>query len=110
MTEYLHHVIAGDWRPSTGRATTEIVSSVTEQGPTGFYVEPTICADVDNAMTIAQDEIAGPVLAMIPYDTDADAVRINVLAPCGGDKKSGIGREIGPLALDEFFTRTSMQR
>ena len=117
--------------------------------PTGFYVEPTIFADVANAMTIAQDEIFGPVLAMIPYDTEADAVRIandspyglagavwsgsaeralavarrlrtgqvdlngarfNVLAPFGGYKKSGIGREIGPLALDEFFIRKSIQR
>lgn len=115
----------------------------------GFYVEPTIFANVDNQMTIAQEEIFGPVLVIIPYDTEAEAVaiandspyglaggvwagtperalavakqlrtgqvdinggRFNVLAPFGGYKKSGIGREIGPLALDEFFQLKSIQR
>jgi aldehyde dehydrogenase (NAD+) len=42
----------------------------------GWYVEPTLFADVDNSMTIAQEEIFGPVLALIPYDTDDDAVSI----------------------------------
>lgn len=42
----------------------------------GYYVEPTLFADVDNAMTIAQEEIFGPVLAVIPFDDDDDAVRI----------------------------------
>jgi len=117
--------------------------------PVGYYVEPTIFANVDNRMTIAQEEIFGPVLAIIPYDTEADAVRIandspyglaggvwagtseraldtakqlrtgqvdinggrfNVLAPFGGYKKSGIGREIGPLAVEEFFQLKSIQR
>ena len=115
----------------------------------GFYVEPTIFANVDNQMAIAQEEIFGPVLVIIPYDTEADAVamandspyglaggvwagtperalgvakqlrtgqvdinggRFNVLAPFGGYKKSGIGREIGPLALEEFFQLKSIQR
>ena len=115
----------------------------------GFYVEPTIFANVDNKMGIAQEEIFGPVLVIIPYDTEADAVaiandspyglaggvwagtperalavakqlrtgqvdinggRFNVLAPFGGYKKSGIGREIGPLALEEFFQLKSIQR
>ena len=44
--------------------------------PTGWYVEPTMFTDVDNSMTIAQDEIFGPVLVVIPYDDDDDAVRI----------------------------------
>ena len=44
--------------------------------PKGYYVEPTLFADVDNAMTIAQEEIFGPVLAVIPFDDDDDAVRI----------------------------------
>jgi len=42
----------------------------------GWFVQPTVFADVDNSMTIAQEEIFGPVLAVIPYDTEADAVRI----------------------------------
>jgi acyl-CoA reductase-like NAD-dependent aldehyde dehydrogenase len=117
--------------------------------PTGYYVEPTIFANVDNRMAIAQEEIFGPVLVIIPYDTDADAVaiandsqyglaggvwagtperalatakqmhtgqvdinggRFNALAPFGGYKKSGIGREIGPLALEEFFVLKAIQR
>ena len=42
----------------------------------GFFVEPTLFADVDPDMTIAQEEIFGPVLAVIPFDDDDDAVRI----------------------------------
>jgi len=115
----------------------------------GFYVEPTIFANVDNRMAIAQEEIFGPVLAIIPYDGEEQAVamandspyglaggvwagtperamavarrlrtgqvdvnggRFNALAPFGGYKKSGIGREIGPLALEEFFQLKSIQR
>ena len=61
----------------------------------GFYVEPTIFADVDNAMTIAQEEIFGPVLAIVPYDTDDDAVRLandspyGLRAACGPAPPSG---------------------
>jgi acyl-CoA reductase-like NAD-dependent aldehyde dehydrogenase len=117
--------------------------------PTGYFVEPTVFAGVDNRMSVAQEEIFGPVLVIVPYDTEDDAVRIandsiyglaggvwagtaeramhvarrlrtgqvdinggrfNVLAPFGGYKKSGIGREIGPLALEEFFQLKSIQR
>ena len=42
----------------------------------GYYVEPTLFVDVDNKMTIAQEEIFGPVLCLIAYDDDNDAVRI----------------------------------
>jgi aldehyde dehydrogenase (NAD+) len=42
----------------------------------GYYVEPTLFADVDNGMRIAQEEIFGPVLVVIPFDDDDDAVRI----------------------------------
>ena len=42
----------------------------------GWYVRPTLFADVDNGMRIAREEIFGPVLSVIPYDDDADAVRI----------------------------------
>ncbi|BBY22164.1 hypothetical protein MSTO_23690 [Mycobacterium stomatepiae] len=44
--------------------------------PHGYFVEPTLFADVDNAMTIAQEEIFGPVLVVIGFDDDDDAVRI----------------------------------
>jgi aldehyde dehydrogenase (NAD+) len=49
----------------------------------GWYVEPTLFADVDNAMTIAQQEIFGPVLVVIPYEDDDDAVRIANDSPYG---------------------------
>ncbi len=42
----------------------------------GFFVQPTVFADVDNKMTIAQEEIFGPVLVVIPYDTKEDAIKI----------------------------------
>jgi aldehyde dehydrogenase (NAD+) len=115
----------------------------------GYYVEPTIFANVSNQMTIAQEEIFGPVLSIIPYDSEEEAIaianaspyglaggvwagteeraldvakqlrtgqvdinggRFNALAPFGGYKKSGIGREIGPLAIEEFFQLKSIQR
>jgi acyl-CoA reductase-like NAD-dependent aldehyde dehydrogenase len=115
----------------------------------GFFVEPTIFARVTSGMTIAQEEIFGPVLAILPYDTEDEAVtiandsiyglaggvwagtkeralavarrlrtgqvdvnggRFNVLAPFGGYKKSGVGREIGPLALEEFFQLKAIQQ
>ena len=44
--------------------------------PKGWYIEPTIFIDVDNRMTIAQEEIFGPVLVVIPFEDDDDAVRI----------------------------------
>ncbi len=117
--------------------------------PNGYYVEPTIFANVAPGMTIAQEEIFGPVLSVLPYDSEDDAVRIandsiyglaggvwsatkeralevarrlrtgqvdingarfNALAPFGGYKQSGVGREIGPHALDEFFQLKAIQQ
>ncbi|WP_197383011.1 aldehyde dehydrogenase [Mycolicibacterium mengxianglii] len=49
----------------------------------GWYVQPTVFADVDNSMTIAQEEIFGPVLAVIPFETEEDAVRIANDSPYG---------------------------
>ncbi|MGZ5932403.1 MAG: aldehyde dehydrogenase family protein [Rhizomicrobium sp.] len=42
----------------------------------GYYVRPTIFANATNDMTIAREEIFGPVLTMLPYDTEADAIRM----------------------------------
>ena len=49
----------------------------------GFYVRPTIFADVDPSMTIARDEIFGPVLAVIPYGTEEEAIAIANGTPYG---------------------------
>src|SRR5580693_4107682 len=108
----------------------------------GFWVEPTIFTDVRNDMTIAREEIFGPVLAVIRSESTDQAIRIandteyglsagvwstdnqraldvagqleagtvwvndwhmvNAAYPFGGYKQSGLGRELGPHALDEY--------
>lgn len=114
----------------------------------GYYVRPTVFANVKNDMKIAQEEIFGPVLCIIPFDDDDDAVRIandsiyglgggvwsadadrakkiakrlrtgqvdinggawNPLAPFGGYKQSGIGREFGTHGFEEFLEVKSLQ-
>jgi aldehyde dehydrogenase (NAD+) len=69
----------------------------------GYYVEPTVFADVDNKMKIAQEEIFGPVLAVIPYDGDEQAVEIandSNYGLCGSvwtadnDRGLGIARKV----------------
>jgi len=47
-----------------------------EEYPKGYFIEPTMFTDVDNSMTIAQEEIFGPVLVVIPFEDDDDAVRL----------------------------------
>ncbi|WNF01073.1 aldehyde dehydrogenase [Streptomyces luomodiensis] len=108
----------------------------------GWFVEPTVFADVDNSERIAQEEIFGPVITVTPYDGDDEAVRLandseyglggsvwtsdeerglavarrvrtgtigvnyylqDLGAPFGGVKSSGIGRELGPEALDNYL-------
>jgi betaine-aldehyde dehydrogenase len=116
--------------------------------PKGYYVKPTVFADVNNRMTIAQEEIFGPVLVIIPYDSEEEAIKLandtiyglaggvwsqdlerakrvarrmrtgqvevnggryNLLAPFGGYKQSGNGREFGKFGLEEFLEIKSMQ-
>ena len=43
---------------------------------TGYFVQPTIFADVDNSMRIAREEVFGPVLSIIPFDTEEEAIAI----------------------------------
>src|SRR6478735_2435171 len=54
----------------------------------GYYVRPTLFTDVDNSMTIAQEEIFGPVLAVIPFDDEEDAIRI------ANDSKYGLAGNV----------------
>ena len=116
--------------------------------PKGYFVKPTVFANVKNSMTIAQQEIFGPVLCIIPYDDEEDAIAIandslyglgggvwstdverakrvarrmrtgqvdingasfNPVAPFGGYKQSGRGREYGKWGFEEFLEIKSMQ-
>jgi aldehyde dehydrogenase (NAD+) len=108
----------------------------------GYYVKPTVFANVTNQMTVAREEIFGPVIVMIPYETVDQAVEIandteyglaayvsgkdelatrkvaarlragqvninsapgDLMAPFGGFKQSGNGREWGDHAFAEFL-------
>jgi len=109
---------------------------------TGYFVKPTVFRDVENSMTIATEEIFGPVLCIIPYANIDEAIAIannslyglsgyvwggttgeamqvarrlrtgmvhlngapaDVLAPFGGYKQSGNGREWGMLGMEDFL-------
>ncbi|MET9660105.1 aldehyde dehydrogenase family protein [Streptomyces sp. NPDC006510] len=114
----------------------------------GYFVSPTVFADVTPEMTIAQEEIFGPVVSLIRYEDEDDALRIangtvyglagavwagdeaeavafarrmdtgqvdinggrfNPLAPFGGYKQSGVGRELGAHGLSEYLQTKSLQ-
>jgi aldehyde dehydrogenase (NAD+) len=51
--------------------------------PTGYFVKPTIFSDVDNQMTIAREEIFGPVMCILPYETEEQAIQIANDTPYG---------------------------
>ena len=63
------------------------------------YVEPTVFADVDNKMTIAQEEIFGPVLSVIPYDTVEQAVDMGSTATTAWPVRCG-RRDVRPRLRD----------
>ncbi|WP_274556493.1 aldehyde dehydrogenase family protein [Streptomyces spiramyceticus] len=114
----------------------------------GYYVAPTVFADVTPGMTIAQEEIFGPVVSILKYEDEDEALRIangtvyglagavwaadeaeavafarrmdtgqvdinggrfNPLAPFGGYKQSGVGRELGSHGLSEYLQTKSLQ-
>ncbi|MCC6216836.1 MAG: aldehyde dehydrogenase family protein [Polyangiaceae bacterium] len=114
----------------------------------GWFVRPTVFADVRPEMTIAQEEIFGPVLCLLAYEDEEDAIRIangtvyglagavwsrdperaqrvarrlrtgqvdvnggafNPLAPFGGYRQSGNGREFGRHGLEEFLEVKAIQ-
>ena len=62
----------------------------------GCYVQPTVFADVDNNMRIAQEEIFGPVMVIIPFEDEDDAVRIANDSPYG--LGGGVGRPTSSMA------------
>jgi acyl-CoA reductase-like NAD-dependent aldehyde dehydrogenase len=115
----------------------------------GYFVQPTVFADVRSKMTIAQEEIFGPVLSILPYDSEQEAIaiandsiyglaggvwsadadralrvarkirsgqvdvnggRFNPLAPFGGYKQSGTGRELGRFGLEEYLQVKAIAR
>ncbi|MET4431615.1 aldehyde dehydrogenase family protein [Mycolicibacterium sp. 624] len=77
--------ILGYIRKGIDEGATMLVGSAEPPGQfdRGFWVSPTLFTDVDNHMTIAQEEIFGPVLAVIPYEDEDDAIRIANDSPYG---------------------------
>ena len=65
----------------------------------GWWVEPTLFTDVDNSMTIAQQEIFGPVLVVIPFEDEDDAVRI------ANDSKYGLSGGVFSGSVEQLARR-----
>jgi aldehyde dehydrogenase (NAD+) len=119
-----------------------IVTGGERSGDTGYYVQPTVFAGVEHEMRVSQEEIFGPVAAVIKFENDDDAIRIangtayslaagvwtadvtrahhftralkagtvwvntygptDIRLPWGGARDSGLGREHGDMAIDNF--------
>src|SRR5467141_3571094 len=113
-----------------------------EPSGAGYWFAPTVLSPVSNTDRVAREEIFGPIAAVIPFDDEADAIRlandtiyglsgsiwtssgaralrvaraletgtisinsntsVRVTTPFGGFKQSGVGRELGPVALDHY--------
>ncbi|OBK93833.1 aldehyde dehydrogenase [Mycobacterium asiaticum] len=123
--------------------------SVPKDQPRGWFVAPTVFADVEHSDRLAREEIFGPVLTISGYDTDEEAIALandtefglagtvwsadvdrattvaravhtgtigvndyalDVRAPFGGVKASGLGRELGPEGLEAYRTLKSIYR
>jgi aldehyde dehydrogenase (NAD+) len=78
VTEYIQKGIDGGAKLVTGGP--QKPEGVDENG---FFVQPTVFSDVTNDMTIAQEEIFGPVLSILPYDTEEEAIAIANDSPYG---------------------------
>jgi len=64
----------------TGEGAEVVAGGEPPDGPGAFY-PPTVLAGVDNAMSVAQEEIFGPVVTVIPFEGEADAVRSRTMSP-----------------------------
>jgi len=123
-------------------------STAPDDLPQGWYVRPTVFADVDRSSRLAQEEVFGPVLAMQTAEDEEDEIaiandsefglagavwsgdperarrvaarmetgqvdingaRFNPLAPFGGYKKSGLGREFGTYGVEEYLQVKAVQ-
>ena len=78
----------------------------------GYYVKPTVFSEVTNDMTIAEQEIFGPVLAMLPYDSEEEAIQIANDTPYGlaGYVQSGDldhARSVASVSARVTFTSTA---
>jgi betaine-aldehyde dehydrogenase len=75
--------VAGYLKVGRGEAKVAVGGGTPKQFAKGWYVEPTIFYDVDNGARIAQEEIFGPVMSVIPFTDEADAIRIANQSPYG---------------------------